>query len=445
MSAPPRRAAVLSPGMADRGYRLRCRACGAVFADDGVLLTCPQAHAPGLLVTDYAGTRLEPDDRASGMFRYHRWLPVRTWPDGSGTGTVTYRSTALSRITGLDNLWLSFNGYWPERGAMLPTGTFKDLEAAAVLARLPAERRTSTLVLASAGNTAAAFARACSDVEHPCLLIVPETGLADLRFAGRLSARVMVVALSGGADYSDAITLADRVADQSDADWVVTGGAANVARRDAVGTVLLAATESIGRMPDYYVQAVGSGAGGIAAYEASVRLIADGRYGDRLPRLLLAQNHPYAPMAGAWRAGTRHLDVDAERARAQIRQLGAPVLSTRRPAYSLTGGLFDALTATDGAMLAITNAEAAAARRLIEETEGIDVDPAAAVALASLLRAARAGRLERNAVVLLNITGGGRERLLRDRRASVPIPRLTADLADLPTPSVLKRIAGLIG
>ena len=34
-----------------------------------------------------------------------------------------------------------------------------------------------------------------------------------------------------------------------------------------------------GMLPDLYLQAVGSGTGGIAAYEASLRLIADGRFG----------------------------------------------------------------------------------------------------------------------------------------------------------------------
>lgn len=426
----------------DRGYRLRCGVCGAVFEDDGVLLACPEPHPPGLLASDYAQSRLEPDDRAAGMFRYHRWLPVDTWTDGGATRTVTYRNAALSRIAGIPNLWISFNGYWPERGATLPTGTFKDLEAAAVLARLPAEHRRSTLVLASAGNTAAAFAGACSATGQPCLLIVPETGLADLRFAGELDSCVTVVALGGGADYSDAMALADRITDLPGSGRVATGGAANVARRDAVGTVLLAAAETIGRIPDYYVQAVGSGAGGIAAYESARRLLADGRYGDHLPRLLLCQNHPYTPMVHAWRQGTRRLHVDDEIARVQVRQLAAPVLSTRKPAYSLDGGVFDALTGTGGDMLAVSNAEATAARRLMEDTEGIDVDPAAAVALAGLLDAARAGRLPKEAVVLLNVTGGGRG-LLRHRSAPAPGPTATVQRTALLHPGTVLRIAGL--
>ncbi|MFD0350545.1 hypothetical protein ACFQ0M_40055 [Kitasatospora aburaviensis] len=96
----------------------------------------------------------------SGPFRYRCWLPTagRALPEGSGG--ATYRAERLGRALGLTDLWVAFSGYWPERGAALATGSFKELEAQAVLARLP--ERPPVLVVASAGNTAAAFLRACS-------------------------------------------------------------------------------------------------------------------------------------------------------------------------------------------------------------------------------------------------------------------------------------------
>jgi cysteate synthase len=121
------------------------------------------------------------------------------------------------------------------------------------------------------------------------------------------------------------------------------------------------------------------------------------------------------------------------------------VLSTRQPAYSQVGGLFDALSASRGVMLPVTNAAAAAARRLLEEVEGVVVEPAGAVALASLLGAAREGRLAREAVVLLNITGGGRGRLPQDGAAPVPTPALTVDRGELRHPGVVTHIADVTG
>ncbi|NIR81344.1 MAG: cysteate synthase, partial [Gemmatimonadetes bacterium] len=74
------------------------------------------------------------------------------------------------------------------------------------------------------------------------------------------------------------------------------GGVRNVARRDGMSTSVLEFARLTGEMPVHYVQAVGSGTGGIAAYEAGLRLRDDGRFGERLPRLHLVQNAPFTPI-----------------------------------------------------------------------------------------------------------------------------------------------------
>ena len=443
MSVPRAAAASLHVAEELRLHRLCCPACGAVLEDDGRVLACPVAHAPALLRTVYPSRRLEPDERAVGLFRYRCWLPVAGAAPRSGPRTAVYRSRRLARAVGLERLWIAVNGHVPDRGATLPSGTFKDLEARTVLARLGARDRHRPLVLASAGNTAAAFARACADLGQRCLLIVPRSGLADLRFAGDRPPWVGIVSLVGGADYTDAIDLADRVTADPGAGCIAAGGAANVARRDGVGTTVLAAAERIGRIPDVYVQAVGSGAGAIAAHEAAVRLTGDGRFGEEPPRLLLSQNRPYAPMVDAW--GARGTDVDCGGdARGRIRRIGAQVLSSRRPAYSVIGGVRDVLAASGGDMLAVSNADAVAASLLVEEMEGFDIDPAAAVAAASLFPAVRDGVIPRRAAVLLNLTGAGRG--LLDRSGCLPRPRPDLELgrADLDGPVALERVLELL-
>ena len=67
------------------------------------------------------------------------------------------------------------------------------------------------------------------------------------------------------------------------------------------------------------------------------------------------------------------------------------MLSNRKPPFGLAGGLYDALKDTDGDILAVSNAEANAAKALFEETEGIDIYHAAAVATASLQQAVEKG------------------------------------------------------
>src|ERR1700733_5313529 len=169
----------VAEGDAPTHYVLECRTCGAQFDDDGLRTDCPNPHERSLLTTNYVNTRLTVDVQETGVFRYRNWLPARKLVRGSGR-TVTYRSAALSRLRGVPEVWISFNGYWPDRGGNLETGTFKDLEAYTTLARLPGGQRF-VLVVASAGNTAAAFARACSLNAQPCVIVIPETALPAVR------------------------------------------------------------------------------------------------------------------------------------------------------------------------------------------------------------------------------------------------------------------------
>ena len=219
---------------------------------------------------------------------------------------------------------------------------------------------------------------------------------------------VKLISCEKGGDYFDAIHLSD-IALKSPG-FYAEGGAKNVARRDGMACTVLSAVTTIGRIPDYYFQAVGSGTGAIAAWEANMRLVEDGRFGRNTMKLMVAQNAPFVPMYDAWQAASRKLlPYDDDKARRDAEIIDAKVLSNRRPPYSVTGGLFDALKATGGEVFVATNAMARKARKLFHELEGVDIYSAAGVALASLVNAVNAGKIEKDATVMLNVTGGGEE------------------------------------
>lgn len=412
----------------EKHYKLRCRVCDSLFEDDGLRLACPHVHAPSLLSTQYSSQSFDPDDSALGIYRYHRWLP------GSHrlqmkTGSITYQSQKLNAMLNLPNLWIAFSGYWPERGARLETATFKELEVCGVLSRMPTGG-IRALVVASAGNTAAAFARACSENEIPCLIVVPVAGMKQLRFSRPLNACVKVVCLTGGAAYSDAITLAEQIAQEDG--FVSEGGVKNVGRRDGMGTAMLNAVETIGRLPGCYFQAIGSGAGAIAAHEAARRLIEDGRFGDTFPRLMLSQNLPFTPIHDSWKRGSGQLiESDPQQGRDLTKRILATVLSNQRPPYSIAGGMFEVLSESKGDMFAVRNEEVVQASRLFETCEGIDIDPAAGVALASLITSARSGAVDREGVILLHITGGGARRRALDQKLASASPSCEITLREL--------------
>ncbi|WSQ14260.1 cysteate synthase [Streptomyces sp. NBC_01231] len=385
-----------------RHYTVVCSSCGTRYEDDGLVLDCSRRHEPAFLRTEYDGTGAQAGV-GTGLFRHAPLLPVtRTFPDVPGP--VVHRAQRLGRRIGLDRLWVAFSGHWPERGAQLPTCTFKDLEAYTVLGRLPAA--PPVLVIPSAGNTAAAFAWAATRHRVHCLLVVPAPALERMRFPAPLDPCVRLVVLDGAATYSDAIACAELLAALPG--HHAEGGSRNVGRRDGLGTVMLAAAEVLGRLPETYVQAVGSGTGAIGAHEAARRVRADG---EPLPRLLMCQNAPFAPLYDAWRsADPAPVPVPAHREHEPL----ARELTNRRPPFAVRGGVRDVLTESGGDVRCTDNEAALSALALFEEVEGIDIEPGAGVALAALADAARTGQVRRDELVLLNITGGGRARQAQD-------------------------------
>ena len=106
----------------------------------------------------------------------------------------------------------------------------------------------------------------------------------------------------------------------------------------------------------------------------------------------------------------------AEQSRHDAAEIGAKVLSNRKPPYGIAGGLYDALKATKGDVLCVTNRESEMAGHLFLEAEEIDIHPAAAVAVASLVKSVKLEQIARDAVIMLNITGGGEVRYKADKR-----------------------------
>jgi cysteate synthase len=224
---------------------------------------------------------------------------------------------------------------------------------------------------------------------------------------------VKLVLAGGNRDDFDAITLAGKIVQMNG--FFPEGGAANVARRDGMAVTVLDAAVSIGRIPDHYFQAVGSGTGGIAAWESALRLAADGSFGRNNMKLHLAQNHPFTPITDAWNERRRDIPaLDEDRSKEQIHHIMAKVLSNRKPPYGLTGGVYDTLDASSGEMYAVENAKIREAMDLFEELEGVDIHPAGGVAAGALMQAVERGTVSRNDVIALNITGGGEKKVRRD-------------------------------
>ena len=418
-------------------YLLETVATGRRFEDAGWTLSDPQCAEPSLVRAVYAKKQISFGPAERGIYKYADWMPVRRTLKGSAP-TVTYKSEKLGAKLGLPNLYIAFSGWWPERGCAMSTCSFKETEAYSVCARLP-EGEKRVLVVASAGNTARAFAKVCSENNIPLLLSVPEENIGALWFEKPVNDCVKLICSPKGTDYFDAIALGDKAC--TSPLFFAEGGAKNVARRDGMATTVLSAVEAIGRIPDAYFQAIGSGTGAIAAWEANLRLIGDGRFGNHKMKLFPSQNVPFLPMYDAWKAGSRALlPMDDDEARIKALEIHAKVLSNRRPPYSIKGGMYDALRDAGGDMECATNDDIAAMQQLFLETEGIDIYSAAAVALKGMINAVEAGKIARDATLMLNVTGAGEARFKKEHTCHYLKPSLVGNASD---PGIVEKIEKL--
>ncbi|MCD6354837.1 MAG: cysteate synthase [Prolixibacteraceae bacterium] len=414
-------------------YRLKSVKTGRVFDDQGWMLEAPGETEPTLIRAIYEKQQIMVKPDSWGLYKFADWLPITRVLKGS-SAPVTYKSKGLAKAFGLKNLWITFSGYWPEKGATMETASFKETEAYSVCGRMTPEM-DNILVVASAGNTSRSFAKVCSENNIPLLICVPEDNLDALWFDAPLNDCVKLISSRSGCDYFDAIHLSNIVAGMEG--FVPEGGAKNVARRDGMATTMLSATTTIGQIPDYYFQAVGSGTGAVSAWEGNLRLLSDGRFGKTKTKLMVSQNLPFKPIYDAWKANSREmLPLDNHEARKMVEEMDAKVLSNRKPPYSISGGLFDALKDSAGDVLLADNKDARLAAELFKEKEGIDIHPAAAVATASLMEAVESGRIEKDALIMLNITGGGEERYKAENSLYYLHPEIVFDVD--PEPEMVK-------
>jgi len=388
-------------------FVLRCLGCGREYAPPAV--RCPECEDP-LLRTEYAKTDFTPSE-LPGIFRFSDWLP----PSGAidtQIGPVVYRSEKLGERLGLSRLYISFNGYAPSVGAMNMTGSFKDFEAFPSILYMR-EHGLDRVILASAGNTARAFAYAGTLLDFPVYIVAPEAMTYHIWLPIVPSDAIRLIVIEGSNDYALAIELAGLIAGRFRIP--PEGGVRNVARRDGMGTVILEYARTVGEIPQHYFQAVGSGTGAIAAWEASLRLRRSGRFGQRLPRLHLVQNAPFTPIHDAWsRDIPIRPEVDVEEQLSRVGKVRADVLANRNPPYGIRGGVADALRDTGGQTYAVTNDQIKSAEALFAETEGVPTGPEGGAALSALEVAIEAGRVEPDNSVLLNITGNEDTLLKRD-------------------------------
>jgi len=154
-------------------------------------------------------------------------------------------------------------------------------------------------------------------------------------------------------------------------------------------------------------------------------LVDEGVFDGPVPRQHVSQNIEHSPIHNAWQAGRDHL-LDEDFPDEEV-EVYSDLLLNVAPAYGQTGGVHDILEDSDGQTYVVEQPVAEAAKALFESTEGIDILPPGAIALASLQEAIEVGEVEEEDCVVLNISGGGTQRLKDDMATEAVEPWLEVD------------------
>ena len=101
-------------------YFLQSVKTGQIFPDCGWTLDAPEETSPSLIRAIYENRQLTVRNDLPGLYKFADWLPILRTLEGS-SAPVTFRSEKMAGELGLTNLWITFNGYWPEKGAGMST------------------------------------------------------------------------------------------------------------------------------------------------------------------------------------------------------------------------------------------------------------------------------------------------------------------------------------
>ena len=409
-------------------YQLKCLKTDEEFEDEYTL-----HYNDGALVQAVYREKFEPIEE-EGVWRYFNWLPTEK-TSYQTAGTVTYKAEKLGNELGFSNLWIAFHGYWPEKGGLCPTGSFKDMEAVPTIQRMK-DHSCKGMICASAGNTARAFTHFCAEDNFPLIVVVADIHAHRIWVQkGMEMDSVKVVVVKNGT-YQDAKDVAKELSKSLEG-WQLEGGAHNIARRDGIGSLILDSYEEIGKLPDHYFQAVGGGPGPIGVYEMMQRLIDSEHYDGKVARIHLSQNPEHCPIHNAWQRKSRDFDSgDFPESNVEVY---SDYLLSETPAYSAIGGVYDILEASNGQTYIVEENDAIEAGNILETVEGIDVLSPAKVALASLIQAEENGDVSKDDCILLNVSGGGVERLKGEKETEIVKPWI-ADIKENLVEKVLESL-----
>src|SRR5690242_512172 len=312
--------------------------------------------------------------------RYRDRLPVGPATpevDLDEGSTPLVPSHNIGRALGLRRLFFKYEG-------LNPTGSFKDRGMVVAVAKA-LEAGSRVFMCASTGNTSASMAAYAARTGARAIVVVPSGEVALNKLSQALMYGAKVVTLKGNFDLA-----LQTVRDLTSHYPVALMNSVNPDRIAGQKTAAFEIVDTLGEAPDYLVLPVGN-AGNITAYWKGFREYHAAGKARRLPRMVGAQAEGAAPIVA-----------------------GAPVAEPKTVASAIRignpaswEGATSARDESGGMIAAVTDTEILAAQIRLAGTEGLFAEPASAAPLALLFRLVRDGKIDKDAVTVVVLTGSG--------------------------------------
>ncbi len=373
---------------------LKCKECGERYPITPAHV-CENCFGPLEVEYDFShlttsGLKSEIEQGPRNLWRYAALLPARPFARSlEGVGfTPLQRAYNLGERLGLRELYV-------KNDAVNPSHSFKDRVVAIAVAKA-VEFGFDTIACASTGNLAGAVAAAGARAGLKTYVFVP----ANIEPGKILAASVygaQIVPIDG--TYDEVNRLASQVADEYG--WAFTNINLRPFYSEGSKTLAYETAEQLGwRLPDHVVIPIASGSlytKITKGFEELIRLklVAD----ETLPAISGAQPEGCGPVAAAFAGGyTEIKPVKQPNTIAHSLAIGSPADGY----YSLK-----VAQRTGGTIEQVNDQEIVDAIRLLASTEGIFTEPAGGVTLATLQKLTRQGKIGRDEVTVLYVTGNG--------------------------------------
>ena len=371
---------------------LRCRACGALQPADERYV-CGDCLGP--IEPDYAldgttteGLRATIERGPRSLWRYAPLLPVAEPATHYPVGwTPLVAAPRLGAAIGVGRLYLKDD-------TRNPTLSFKDRPVAIALARA-IELGLDTLACASTGNLAGAVAGAAARNGLRAFVFVPESTEPG-KIASAAAYGAHVVRVRG--TYDQVNRLCGRLADEYG--WGFVNFTLRPYYAEGSKTLLFECAEQLGwALPHHVVVPVGSGALLTRTATAVAQLRAAHLVGDEHCHIHAAQPAGCAPVSDAV--------LDGWRAVAPVRTPSTIAKSLAIGAPSDGDASVAVVRASNGTAASVGEDAITDATALLATCEGLFVEPAGAVVVATAWELARRGVFHADESVVLYLTGNG--------------------------------------